>query len=227
MDNIGWHVFRTITDQWRKVVSGLQSLGRGSAIHPPNPHSVFFLEGHSNTGPIRLRVDPILLKLPERANDAARNLYVVLEGYLAFNRPANVLTPLATCDFGTRIGYFRHKPAHGRLDHVYGAHYDLDTSGSAHPVCHAQFASYLHFGQQLVNQFHLPHATDSVSSVLRTVRSPTAQMDVFSVLRQLCADHLVGENPGPSVLHRFRAISTDCMVAQPIRPHVESSHWYP
>lgn len=227
MDSIGWHVFRTITDKWRKVVSGLESLGRGSAVHPPNPDSVFSLEDHSNTGPVRLRVAPVLLKLPERANEAARNLYVVLEGYLAFIRPTDVETPLATCDFGTRIGYFRHKPAHERLDHVYGAHYDLDTSGSAHPICHAQFASYLHFGQQLVTQFHLPQATDSVDTVLRTVRTPTAQMDVFSVLRQICADHLVGENPGPSVLQTFRAISTDCMVAQPISPGFESSRWYP
>lgn len=227
MDRIGWHVFRTITDRWRKVVAGLESLGRVNAVHPPNPDSVFSLEEHSNTGPVRLRVAPVLLRLPERANDAASNLYVVLEGYLAFSRPTDVETPLATCDFGTRIGYFRHRPAHGRLDHVYGAHYDLDTSGSAHPVCHAQLASYLHFGQQLVDQFHLPQATDSVSNVLGTVRTPTAQMDVFSVLRQICAEHLIGDNPGPAVLQTFRSISTDCSVADPIKPHLESGQWYP
>ena len=51
-------------------------------------------------------------------------------------------------------------------------------------------------------------------------------MDIFSVLRQICADHLVGDDPAPLVLNRFRAISTDCDIAGPVRPYVRSLDWY-
>ena len=47
--------------------------------------------------------------------------------------------PFHTKDFGTEVAYFRVKQ--NRLEHIFGAHYDMDESDYRHPVFHAQLAS--------------------------------------------------------------------------------------
>ena len=224
MDRLGWQVFGATTNRWHKVVSGLQRIGRGAAVHPHQATDVFSLDVESTADPIRLKIAPVVLNLPERANHQAPNLYIVLQGWLAFTRPTDPQAPLCTTDFGTQVAYFRHKA--GRLDHVYGAHYDLDLNASGHPICHGQVASKLDFGQHVLRRFDLPSPTDWVGHVLSTVRIPTPQMDFFAVLRQICADHLVGGTPPQPVLRSFRTISAHCDVGDPIRSHLQAGHWY-
>ena len=220
-----WRVEQTIRDRWRNVVAGLQQINPRSVVRPSQAADIIRLSLPSPPGQVKLVIAPVVLNLPERANSNATNLYVVLKGWLSFSPAASSQDPLQTKDFGTQVAYFRHKGS--QLYHVFGAHFDLDTGVVGHPVCHAQIASQLGFSQHVCNRFNLADSlVDSVIGVMRTVRIPTAQMDIFSVLRQICADHLVGDDPAPLVLNRFRAIATDCDIAGPVRPYVRSLDWY-
>ena len=220
-----WRVEQLIRDQWRRVVTGLQQINPRSAVRPNQPADVIRLSPQSPTGQIKLDVAPVVLNLPERANGNTTNLFVVLEGWLSFDAPTSTQQSLPTADFATRVAYFRRKS--NQLNHVYGAHFDLDTGTVGHPICHAQMASQLASGNYVRSEFNLGVSlVDSVDRVMRTVRTPTAQMDVFSVVRQICADHLVGGNPAPPVLSRFHTISDACDIAGPVRPHLRSLHWY-
>ena len=49
---------------------------------------------------------------------------------------------------------------------------------------------------------------DNMKGVLRTARVPTAQMDAFSVLTQICADHLIGYKPTQEAAKAFEYISS-------------------
>ena len=39
--------------------------------------------------------------------------------------------------------------------------------------------------------------------ILRNVRTPSAQMDIFAVITQVCADHLIGASSSPDVRSAF------------------------
>ena len=214
-----------IRDQWRKAVAGLQQINPRSVVRPNQATDVIRLSRHSPAGQVKLDVSPVVFNLPERANGNTTNLFVVLQGWLSFVASTSTQASLPTADFGTRVAYFRRKS--NQLDHVYGAHFDLDTATVGHPICHAQMTSQIASGNHVRSKFNLGDSlVDSVDRVMRTVRTPTAQMDVFSVLRQICADHLVGGNPAPPVASRFATVSNACDIAGPVRPHLRSRLWY-
>ena len=221
-----WRVEQIVRDQWRKVVAGLQQINPRSTVRPSQPTDVIRLSPQSPSGQIKLDVAPVVLNLPERANGNTTNLFVVLQGWLSFDALTSTQVSLPTADFGTRVAYFRRKS--NQLDHVYGAHFDFDNGTVGHPICHGQVASQLASGNYVRSEYQLGLSlVDSVDRVMRTVRTPTAQMDVFSMLRQICADHLVGGNPAPPVVTRFHAIANACDIAGPVRPHLRSLQWYP
>ena len=155
-----------------------------------------------------LIVGPVVFQVPERPNRTP-NLFIVVSGELSFERPNPKSAPLRTKDFATRVAYFRSKP--GRLEHVYGAHYDMDEQVRRHPVFHAQFRPYEQFAQCIQTLFHRDDEIDGyLCNVLRNVRIPTAQMDVFSVLTQICADHLIDEQSTSEVTDAFQRMRIAC-----------------
>ena len=92
--------------------------------------------------------------------------------------------------FGTTVGYFRSK--RDSLDHVFGVHYDMDDGDVSHPVFHGQIGPQIEFANA-INEHYQRHrcVSDKVGCILRNVRVPSAEMDVFSVFLQICADHLI------------------------------------
>ena len=56
----------------------------------------------------------------------------------------------------------------------------------------------------------LGQPSNAIDGILRTVRVPTAQMDVFSVVLQVCADHLIMQGSAPEVADAFKKIVEAC-----------------
>ena len=182
---------------------------------------------------------PIVFDLRERAY-SNNEMYVVVEGSICVRELSRRNGSLETMGFATKVGYFRSKP--DRLEHVYGVHYDMDESGNGHPVFHAQLGPAGEFVSTIREQFHLDaELIDRVGPILRNVRTPTAQMDFFSVFTQLCADHLMTGGPTgshPQVATAFGGVRSACDVLQGAAHRLthlnsgmapncyRSSHWY-
>ena len=162
-----------------------------------------------------------------------------VRGRLSFRRnELQAHSALVTHKFDSQIGYFRR--TNESLKHVYGAHYDLAVGEPGHPALHAQMKSYSSFSECIREQYgiHRP-VIDPVKDLLRTVRLPVAQMDVFSLFVQICADHLVSENSGREEKDAFKALvqkGSFCQGAgfqiarlgtNDARVCYRARHWYP
>lgn len=124
------------------------------------------------------------------------DLFIVAEGRLSLSRQLFAEHGLMqTRDFSTRVGYFRRVP--GLLEHVFGAHYDFSRDELGHPAFHGQMRSFSTFSTHVHEQYGIEGGvSDYLAGVLKTVRLPTAQMDMFSLFLQLCADHLLYSGSG-------------------------------
>ena len=187
----------------------------------------------------KLDCGPVVFDLWERAY-SNNVIFVVVEGSICVQEGSRGNGSLETMGFGTKVGYFRFK--HDRLEHVYGVHYDMDERGEGHPVFHAQLGPAKNMASAIHDQFHLDtKLCDHVGPILRNVRTPTAQMDFFSVFTQLCADHLmsIGQTDSdPQVAVAFDRVRSACRFLQGaahrltylnsgIAPNCyRSSHWY-
>jgi hypothetical protein len=157
---------------------------------------------------VEIIVEPIVLQVPERRNSGKPNLYVVLTGRLAVEGP-DFRAPLKTRTFATRVAYFRQR--HGELEHVFGIHYDMDEGRSDHPVFHAQVCPLLGLGGHACEAFNLTaDITNAMGPILRNVRMPSAQMDIFAAVTQVCADHLLGEGSGDVEQRAFDELRKNC-----------------
>lgn len=184
------------------------------------------------------RISPTVFNLPEKANPTRMNLFVVLTGGLELDHTIDRTSPLLVRGFSSEVGYFRRTAS--QLKHIYGVHYDYSTGVAGHPVFHAQMKSFADFSEEISERFSCDNALDDrVSNILRNVRLPCAQMDVFSLLLQICADHLLSENSSDEQVSLFEGmvglsgflqgagkdvahLSTEAM-----RQCVRSTHWYP
>lgn len=179
-----------------------------------------------------------MFHVPERANGGESNLYVAVLGWISFGAPLASDPRRTTLQFGTQVGYFRVKG--GQLVHIYGVHYDMDETLPGHPVFHAQMSSQVELGTDVSRLFNLQLDTgdDLPGVLLRNVRTPTAQMDVFSVITQIGADHLVSEASGPEVHAAFARLRDACdffmgaagrlayLSSLPATHCYRSTHWY-
>lgn len=115
----------------------------------------------------------------------------------------------------------------------------MDESNPGHPVFHAQFGSKQAFGGAVHDLFKRDELiVDRLGVILGTVRTPTAQMDIFSVVAQICADHLMGPDPSDDLKKAFARLRSNCdfLVGAGHRlpflsaPHAtecyRASHWY-
>lgn len=200
-------VQQRLSSAWSEILLQLRVM-RGT-VRPYSFHEVF-KPNTSIKDAISYDVSPVVFFLPEKASNVAPNLYVVVKGGLAFKRtPDSAQGILLTSSFRTEIAYFRWTPSH--LEHVYGAHYDLDETRPGHPVFHSQMSPKVELSSSISSQFRdAREPQNQIATVLANVRVPSAQMDFFSVITQVCADHLIYKGSPRAVRTAFLQLRDAC-----------------
>lgn len=217
----------------------LQRLNAAAEVRPSDGFCVFQPTAVTREDVVEFDFKPVVFNGPERAPGLSTNLFVVVEGRLSFRRDLYQSEDLlATHSFSTRAAYFRQKG--NGADHIYGAHYDFALDELGHPVFHSQMRSLNDMWVHVMKHYELDGMSDDrIDGILRTVRVPTAQMDVFSFFVQLCADHLLFGQSGPeerdafSVLLKKSAFMKGAgyqavrLSNEPARSCYRACHWYP
>jgi len=237
MNRHAQRVQNRVNTAWGKAVYGMQQMEQAAVVRPTDAYEIFRVDADAPDEVVKLNVGPIVFNVPERANRGRSDLYIVVEGWLVFEGDFSQNAPLKTQNYGTNIGYFKQKGTD--LEHVYGAHYDMDEGRFGHPVFHAQIGAQLDMSQAVRDRFHLDlNVVPKMGSILGNVRTPSAQMDVFAVMIQICADHLVGQNSANEVRTAFTELrsASDFLVGaahrlaylnQPLPANCyQSRHWY-
>jgi hypothetical protein len=238
MDTVDANIRFAIATHWESFVAGVQSLSSSVDIRPPDiTFNLFPFDENEQTSNFELR--PVVLVLPERADHTETNLHVVVSGTISIDRDHfQEHKTLRTVKFQTRVAYFRLKPAAGVLEHVYGAHYDYEANAAAHPVFHSQVKSFADMRVH-INGYDDLQFQDHLERILTRVRVPTAQMDFFSLVVQLVADHLISAASGESEIEIFLALinkSKNVQGAGHLIPRLgtepaiqcyRAAHWYP
>lgn len=238
-NQIEQRALKLLIERWNAIKTHLNRLNMPNT-RPDDGQAIFALIDYPKTaGEIGFKVKSVVFNLPESANGRA-DLFVVVRGRLYFDEAAvrdNKL--LRTLNFGTEAAYFRKKG--NELAHVYGAHYDFALNKIGHPAFHAQMKSYAERFHKVAEYFDMAECTtkDLVEGVLRTVRLPSAQMDFFSFVLQLCADHLMHEKSGKEDQAAFGDLRVESAaihgaayrVPQLANPAAQAclraNHWYP
>jgi hypothetical protein len=230
------HVQRQMNQAWNAVRAALPKMLPASDARPIAGSDIFkCVEGLADQ--VKFEVKPIVFKVPERATNRDANLFVAIKGWLSFEGP-DYRQRLQTKAFSTEIGYFRLKD--GKTEHVYGAHYDIDEGAPGHPVFHSQVSPQMDLLEHVKEQFRKESESkeDRVRFLLRNVRTPSAQMDIFSVIAQVCADHLMHEKSGLEVRQAFAKMRSECdffigaayrmafLNANTAPTCYRSTHWY-
>ncbi len=237
MNRNALRVRKHVVTAWNNAVYGLRQMDSASTVRPIQPDQIFVIDDDDTAQHIvKLDVGPVVFHVPERPNRPP-NLFIVVKGRLSFEGPDFKSTPLKTNDFATQVAYFRSKS--GRLEHVYGAHYDFDDQAGRHPVFHAQLRPRAEFAEHVMTDHPHDAASDNgLRNVLRTVRIPTAQLDVFSVVTQICADHLMDAETESEVIEAFQRTRDACDFILGAAHRIDflrtpsaaecyrSSHWY-
>jgi hypothetical protein len=222
-----------LRDNIRRVNSGLQ-------FEPSVGYTLIQPDYENSTDDTAsFKVGPVVVNLPERGDHVTANLFVVADCSLSFNAAAyRADKRLVISGYATHVGYFRRGNTH--LQHVYGVHYDFDTQRPAHPVFHAQLKSFAtEFEPHIREQFNVTlEAEDRVKDMLQNVRLPSAQLDFFSLIVQLAADHLIWQDSGHEERSAFNDIlnldggitgasqaSVQLCIGAAIPCH-RATHWY-
>jgi hypothetical protein len=178
---------------WTHIVAAIPKLYANADIQPSDLNEVLRFSERQDDQAVAFDLEPVVVKVPE-TRKASRELFVVIRGRLAFRRrDFTEHDEFVTNSFATQVGYFVRD---GRsLRHAFGVHYDFSPSQLAHPAFHAQLRSFLEFADSVQSLYRFEaQSVDDVTGILPSVRVPTAQMDVFSVFLQVCADHLLHSN---------------------------------
>jgi hypothetical protein len=233
-------VLKRLAERWGELTSALTQLHVGTSVKPNDPWTVLRVaEEQKDPAVIKVELMPVVFNLPERANHFDVNLYVVVEGWLELRRDLfESGGQCVTHRFATHAAYFRRKAE--VLEHVYGAHYDFALDELGHPIFHAQMKSFAELGVHVRNHYEIDaESEDRIAGVLKTVRLPSAQMDVFSFLLQLCADHLLFKDSGREEKDGFNALldksgflrgagyQAERLRSQTAISCYRSFHWYP
>jgi len=239
-DKIGSQIRYALVRHWEDFNADISGLSGVASIQPKDGWSVFVYMGAEGNS-ANFELTPIVVNLPERAPGVTSDLFVVIKGRLSIDRSHfEVAGKIRTLNFATKAAYFRQKGS--KLTHVYGAHYDFTANEIGHPVFHVQMRSFEEFSHEIKNrEYGLEEAevTDLVKGILKTVRLPSAQMDVFSFLLQLVADHLLSTDSGDDDKTRFRELLDRSKFIQGLGSQVarlqappanlcyRAVHWYP
>lgn len=224
---------------WTHVVAAIPKLYSSADIQPSDLNSVLRIRDvQDDPEAVAFALEPVVIKVPE-TKKASRELFVVVRGRFSFHREEFTDNgALVTHSFGTEVGYFVRDG--GSLVHVFGVHYDFSPRQLAHPAFHAQLQSFAELAVSVQSLYRFEaQLVDRVTAILRTVRVPTAQMDVFSVFLQVCADHLLHsgstreERAAFDTLleHTAFCVGAGWRVERLVRPEAgkcyRSRHWYP
>jgi hypothetical protein len=239
MNRIAQHVIKRVTTEWMNLTTSLHRIYPSTAIRPQSAYDIFHIEDDPNApaGDVELKINPIVFNLPEKAG-GQQSLFIAIGGWLSFNDVNLAPEPLMTKSFGTEMGYFRRRG--GRLEHVYGVHYDLDETKPGHPVFHAQVSSQLSFGDSIRSLYHLTdEVVNDFSPKYSNIRIPSAQMDIFSTAVQICADHYLAlgglSPPVTAAFERVRETNSFFLGAAHRMPFLNglpasrcyrAAHWY-
>jgi len=206
MPNVPQFALRAINQTWLETLGRLSKMPLTS-VRPQQPSDIF-KRSVDPSGAIKFEVAPIVLRIPEKPNGNKPNLFVVVSGWISFEAALDDGGQLRTRSYNTKVAYFRAE--HSNLWHVYGTHYDLDPLRIGHPVFHAQMSPAL----EMADSIKTHHPGDwagfdkGVGNLLRHVRVPTAQMDVFAVLLQIASDHLVNSESSEDVKTQYYHLRT-------------------
>lgn len=195
MTNVNYRICMGLIDQLEAIRDAVPRLNNSAQVIPSDFQGIF-VETHNNAQMVEYEIRPIMLILPERVDDAKAELHIVMRGRLAIDKDHFTQNrQLRTISFGTEVGYFRLKND-GTLQHVFGAHYDLTENETGHPAFHVQLKHKIEFAD-IVQKEYTGQKLDPknfMEHLLKTTRLPSAQMDVFSLMLQAVADHLMSPN---------------------------------
>jgi len=189
--NIKWDKIRGIVTRMNPSVTVNPQMGNELFTVTPNQH-------------IHVDVNPIRFYVPEKAKRVTPNLHIVIAGCIEFDGTSE---DLRTTRFSTQVAYVRAKQS--RFEHVYGTHYDQSLDDLGHPVFHAQISSMIDLTSSIPG-CESGAVVDKVGPILSNVRTPTPQMDVFSAVLQICADHLLWRDSEEGVRHAFDDLREHC-----------------
>jgi hypothetical protein len=199
-----FRVIQRVKTAWEVGLHQMEKMYQASVVRS-DLGEIFSHDPRAHADEVGLLVGPVVFNVPEKPTHRDSNLYIVVKGWLRFEGPNFKDTPLKTKNFGTEVGYFRLKE--GVFHHVYGAHYDMDDERPGHPVFHAQVSPQVEFADHMKAAFRLEgDVENSLKSLIGIVRTPSAQMDVFAVLTQICADHLLWRDSSVEVKQAFNAV---------------------
>ena len=218
----------------------MQQLNQAAMVRPRNPDGVIRLDKCVTGDIVKVDCGPAVFKLCERA-DGLPEMYVVVSGSIRIRESSQSAGRLQTMWFGTKVGYFRWK--RGRLVPCVRRALRHGRAGAmAIRSFTDSWARQRSSASAIEDQFRLGgEVVDCVGPVLRNVRTPTAQMDFFSVCTQLCADHLMAVSPAgnpPQVTAAFDGVRSACGFLQGAAHRLSylsagaapncyrSSHWY-
>jgi hypothetical protein len=238
-DQVSRGIFRRLIGAWNNVSAALPKLNSSADMRPTDIHAVLRSLESRDRESVPFELKPVVFRVPHLVRRASGELYVVVRGLVSFDRERfNQREELATRSFSTEVAYFVRE--HTKLAHVFGAHYDFAIGDVAHPVFHGQLKSFASFADQIRADFNLQSdVEDRIEKILEAVRIPTAQMDVFSVFLQICADHLMHAGSAAEERRAFDTLIADsgfCMGAawqverlgtDQARLCYRSKHWYP
>jgi hypothetical protein len=232
-------ILKRLIDQWTEIRVGLSRINGIAEVRPDESHVFRAVDGQSAEAAF-FELRPVVFNFPEDARHRRNDLYVVVRGLISFRRGEfRETSRLLTHSFATEVAYFRRRG--DSLEHVFGAHYDFSPDSHGHPTFHGQLKSYATFGAFVGREYRVNDAVsgDAVNGILERVRVPTAQMDVFSLVVQMCADHLLFAGSAPEETAAFSALlakNAFCHGAafqvprlgtDEARQCYRARHWYP
>lgn len=226
---------------WSATYAQLKQMKMSAEVKPDNGWDLFkAIQDHDHPNEVCIGLNPMVINVPERADDTSMDMFIVLTGRMTFDRARLAADELLTLSFSTEAGYFRMRHD-GSLRHEYGAHYDFSLNEAGHPVFHAQMKNMINFGSNIRDYLgdDQIRINDGIPNLLATVRLPCAQMDMFAFILQICADHLIAKSAQREVKVAFNELvitSTNIKGAahrcahvtrDAVRNCLRSYHWYP
>jgi hypothetical protein len=191
VDHVSRGMRNKLIGPWTHVVAAIPKLSASADIQPSDLNAVLRIsEVQQDPEAVTFDLETVVVKVPE-TRKASRELFVGVRGRFAFHRAEFTENDrFVTNSFATEVGYFVRDAK--SLVHAFGIHYDFSLGELAHPAFHAQLRSFADFAPSVQSLYRFEATlVDEMKKILRNVRVPTAQMDVFSVFLQVCADHLL------------------------------------
>jgi len=221
---------------WTTALGNMSKINNNMDVQP-RPLDKAFTLSEETSSTVEVRANDIVFKVPEDAK-SKKTLYICLSGAILIEAPGGFgkSSDFRTTRFQTRVAYFRAKEA---LQHVYGVHYDMDEERVAHPVFHGQMRPFLDKSECVCRNYKLDLVAENhMKGVLQNVRIPSAQMDFFSVVTQICADHMLDKTSDDNSRKAFQSVRKACdffsgaahrleyLNSEPAISCYRSTHWY-